>query len=55
MLRVPKKGKAMKVQSIEIWNTRYGQSVRLVTRGKRGKFVTNKSAQQIVRIVTKGK
>lgn len=49
----------MKVQSIEIWDTRYGQSVRLVTREKGnekgGQFITNKSAKQIIRIVQKGK
>jgi hypothetical protein len=36
--------------NIEIWDTRFGTSVRVVTR-KNGKFVNNKSDKQVVEVV----
>lgn len=35
---------------VEKWNTRFGKSVRTVERDRKGKFVNNKSAKQLIRI-----
>lgn len=35
---------------VEIWETRFGTSVRAVDRGKDGRFVNNKSARQLIRL-----
>lgn len=36
---------------IEVWDTRYGTSVRVVTRRPNGKFVSNKSDKQVFEVV----
>ena len=36
---------------IETWDTRFGTSVRVVSRQKNGKFVSNKSDRQVVTVV----
>lgn len=38
---------------VEAWNTRFGVSVRTVTRDSKGKFVNNKSAKQMIRVQDK--
>lgn len=35
---------------VEVWNTRYGTSVRVVSR-KGGRFVNNKSDKQVITVV----
>jgi len=35
---------------IESWNTRYGVSIRTVTRDDAGRFINNKSANQTIKI-----
>ena len=35
---------------IEVWDTRYGTSVRVVVRDK-GRFVNNKSERQVVKVI----
>lgn len=35
---------------VEVWDTRYGTSVRVVTRNK-GRFVNNKSDKQVVSVI----
>lgn len=35
---------------VEAWNTRFGVSVRTVQRDPKGRFVTNKSAKQMIRV-----
>lgn len=37
---------------VEVWDTRFGTSVRVVQRDS-GKFVNNKSAKQLIKIATK--
>jgi hypothetical protein len=39
----------MNILPIETWNTRFGTSVRTVARDKRGRFIDNKSAKQMIR------
>lgn len=36
---------------IEVWDTRFGTSVRAVSRTKKGRFVSNKSDKQIITVV----
>lgn len=48
LLLQPTKGTTVK---IEVWDTRYGTSVRVVSRQKNGKFVSNKSDRQIVKVI----
>jgi hypothetical protein len=36
---------------IEVWDTRYGTSVRVVSRKPNGNFVNNKSDKQIVEVI----
>jgi hypothetical protein len=36
---------------VEVWDTRYGTSVRVVTRQGNGKFVSNKSDNQVIKVV----
>jgi hypothetical protein len=36
---------------IEIWDTRYGVSVRVVARKRDGKFINNKSDRQVVDVI----
>lgn len=36
---------------IEVWDTRFGTSVRVVVRTPEGRFVNNKSDKQVVRIL----
>lgn len=43
-----KKGTTMKV---EIWDTRFGTSVRVVARRGNGRFINNKSDRQIVNVI----
>lgn len=38
---------------VEAWNTRFGVSVRTVSRDSKGRFVNNKSAKQMIRVQDK--
>lgn len=38
---------------VEAWNTRFGVSVRTVTRDSKGRFVNNKSAKQMIKVQDK--
>lgn len=49
-----KKGNTMfDTLPIEAWNTRYGVSIRTVTRDDAGRFINNKSAKQTIKIQEK--
>lgn len=36
---------------VEVWDTRFGTSVRVVVRDRKGHFVNNKSEKQVVKVV----
>lgn len=36
---------------VEVWDTRFGTSVRVVVRDRKGHFVNNKSDRQIVKVI----
>jgi len=36
---------------VEVWDTRFGTSVRVVVRQPNGKFVNNKSDKQVVKVI----
>jgi len=36
---------------VEVWDTRFGTSVRAVVRQGNGKFINNKSDKQIVKVI----
>jgi len=36
---------------VEVWDTRFGTSVRVVVRKRDGKFINNKSAKQVRKVV----
>ncbi len=39
--------------TVEVWETRFGPSVRVVERTRKGKFLNHKSAKQVSRLQAK--